>query len=899
MSLEKFSLKNRENDRQTAEDILARLGFSAAADEDRLMDIQKEIYKTDKSESIPDEELTDFLCACLFIGSDELNERALMNLYYAAERSIEMNKEMFDLFGEVEADDDELTFLVRFCSDPSSEPGERLRGRKYWTAVNLMLSAAGTDDKIEELIRTAKACERSPWVWDRIFAAAGGWDDPLRIYPEMESWKEITALNCEHYADFLNYARKTYKRGIKAGKSVRQRIGSWIDLLTGGKIGDTDLDWIFAAAGEAGTAFPLELQQFRELLNDADPIKSNHLLHLFGLYLNGKTFKQARDYLRAIEEQAPKPANTYEVSARIQLKLADLLISGRSPGEDPYRASLDFFIPPFPDGLNKPSAYQTLTESFTPILLRIINEKKLKELYMDKLCALLDHRSEYVKLLGANLLLTAKRAGYRIAPALEKMKEVLKACPETKNAFAGGKDIPDEDYSFRIDFGSLKPFLVADEAKEEGGFFNLDGLTGLLEACQPPNTAWRLAKTLRLEAEESGDTELIRFLSGFREENEVLSDMEIPAEAESGAWDGYNEPPQGIKGFMGFAMTTSLNEGNRSGKAVPEPLVPEEPERPELPPVPPLQPGPLRLSELLTLFNESLSGSKNLEESRKKAFMLAEAKAAELGRIGKGEDPSRKHQMIREIFEGPDPREIRSDEVAGLFRTILNRLKSENAGREEIARRGQGAERTADHLAYYLKRCALESRRKHRWGIYFNVFRVLELIHTKALQPEALIRSVAIHELFHAFMEVVLGDRSCSHYHRESNRDFCRLEEAAADRMAYEWLVGRDLPKSVLNSIIEAVYPVYDPEKGTGLPGYGEYHVIDGDAPLYVPKMVLNNLTGDHDPAEYRHFRLLNELSTEFTAEKMQYGAIWKGMLYEIENETVPFYFDLTADPGQ
>ncbi len=887
MSLIKFSPDKPENNREPAIELLASLGFSTEKDEEKLLEIQKEIYNTGKSESVPEKNITEFLGACLFAGNDLLSEKALLNLYYTAAQSIEISKEIFGLFGEAETDDDVL-FLVRFCAHPETEEEERLRGRKYWAAINLMLSASDMDDKIEELIRTAKATEQSSWVWDRIFAAISGWNDPLRIYPEIESWKDVLKLRCENYTSFLNAARKAYTAGIKTTETVKRRVRGWIDLLVSGRIGDTELDWVFTVAGNTGADFPIPLTEFSNLLTGDSPLLRNHLIRLAGLYLNSDTIRRNPPLVRILQNQSPLKNNTYEEAALLQLGLAEFILSGSTAVPDPFISGIEFLSRPFPGSLHKPSAYHTVTEAFTPLMLRIVSEKKINQNQLQVVTKLLDHQSTYVKLLGTDILLTAERTGYSLESCQNKMRATLQDNPATSNPFASGKDISEEDRKFRINFGSLKSFIQEEKGEDgkDGGFFNLDGLTGLLEACQPPNVAYRLAKALREEAEKKEDHELLGFLAGFKEENSVLADLKAP------------EAPPDIKGLTTFTMKSTLDLPGQKDPAAAEPLIPAEPEKPEQPPVSPRQPGPLSLSEVVSLFKQSTAGSSALEESLEKARALSAEKAEQMSSPEPGKDPSRKHQMIREIFEGPDPRKLRAAESTGQIGTILNRLKSEPAGREPIVFDKTGPEETADYFACYLLRCSLDNERKHRSGIYFNAVRIIELIHRQGLDRESiepLIRSIAVHELFHTFMETVLGNDACSHMHADKAGYFCRLEEAAANRMAYEWLMEQELPDETLQPILDTVFRANDSAAGPGIPGYGEYHLIDGDAPLYVPRIIRNNLTGEHDPGEYRVFRLTNELNMEFAAEKMQYGAIWRGMTAGIEQEAAAFWFDVNV----
>ena len=88
-------------------------------------------------------------------------------------------------------------------------------------------------------------------------------------------------------------------------------------------------------------------------------------------------------------------------------------------------------------------------------------------------------------------------------------------------------------------------------------------------------------------------------------------------------------------------------------------------------------------------------------------------------------------------------------------------------------------------------------------------------------------------------MEAVLGDTVVQHSKsvQQTGSPYCRLHEAAANRVAFQWLKDSTAHAAETKRSVQRLLFVQD-----RLPGCGEYHHIDQDAAANVPRIIAARL---------------------------------------------------------
>ena len=182
-----------------------------------------------------------------------------------------------------------------------------------------------------------------------------------------------------------------------------------------------------------------------------------------------------------------------------------------------------------------------------------------------------------------------------------------------------------------------------------------------------------------------------------------------------------------------------------------------------------------------------------------------------------------------------------------------------------------------------------------RYGIYFFIRKILELSYSRSIPIEALLRTVAVHELFHAHMNWRLPEGGRGHSHTAEGASYCRLEEAAANRVAIDWLKDAGYPESTVEHIKDALFrrfgSVAGGGTGGGLPGYGEYHLLDEDVTVVLPEMV--GTSSSHIlPERYATGKALYQWG--FSPRRRDSALWWSWLVENIDRGAVPMYFDLS-----
>jgi hypothetical protein len=190
-----------------------------------------------------------------------------------------------------------------------------------------------------------------------------------------------------------------------------------------------------------------------------------------------------------------------------------------------------------------------------------------------------------------------------------------------------------------------------------------------------------------------------------------------------------------------------------------------------------------------------------------------------------------------------------------------------------------------DALADYLPRANLGQDEGHGYGIRFCAGNVTACAAATGSDPAALVRVVAVHEWFHAFIEIMLRDAYAAHAAYHGRGGFCALEEAAANAVARAYL-KEVIPADIRAPIESALFDV--PER-LGVPGYGEWRYLGSDAPSFVPVLLR---AGNHvDPPAYGLARTKGLFLLDGFEQSTASG-LWKSLLAGLETQTVPCWID-------
>jgi hypothetical protein len=113
------------------------------------------------------------------------------------------------------------------------------------------------------------------------------------------------------------------------------------------------------------------------------------------------------------------------------------------------------------------------------------------------------------------------------------------------------------------------------------------------------------------------------------------------------------------------------------------------------------------------------------------------------------------------------------------------------------------------------------------------------------------------------------------------------LGEMLNRRPMNEFLI---LAAGIIGSDFSRIKRISAPSSRRALPGYGEYHLLDAEAPGWLPLM-LSEGAGHIQPPEYAHCRLL--AATEHRREYETSRIVWNGMAGAIEEEQICWFVDL------
>ena len=828
---QKYPCDAPEQNEETARSELARHGYTEPGSADQLLESLEALVAEARSEGSLSEHSCEILAATLWSPVDWARERALLALYYHAIWSIDLDEDLFKA-----AEDDSrsrLEYLEQYCRNAHDEPREETRGRKHWVTINLLRRIPHSDERIESWVRSLGEEERSVFVWERVFAALLGWPGALRIVPDIDTWPIPDEARAEYYDRFVSAAVDGYQVGVRAVSLATQRSGGWLCEVAEERRSANSVRWLFSAAGEAGA--PPPEAGFESAFRGATVEGRSGLIMLLGAYLSRQTWDLSAAMRTAVLASKPHETNEYERWARVYLRLLQHIIEHDDPHA--YEVALGEIAEPINPPNDRPEVYHHITELLLPMLVRIVRERTVDDLRLEEVSRLLEHPSQFVAVISATLLMEAARAGHDlnscvapIAAAAERYSTML----TEEDSVEESVELSDSELRVRTDLGSPHRFRVPDDGVDgEDAMFSLSALAALLESTQAAKVVGRL--------------------------NEALAHVNPSSSA-----------PAVVR-----PKDTRAQEDTMNVTAAP------------------VQAGPMTLPEVEELLTRAVLETRSADEATVRVDAMIRAKAAELLQLNREELSRRRRATIRELFEAPpDLLSVPSRRSQQLHVDIFGRaIRGQETDDLSIpivscADLGDEEQTTPDSLARYLYRTGLQEH-PYRWGIHFCAARVLRLlVGLDALTQEALIRSVAVHELFHAHMEAVLGETILDHSKsvKKSGAPYCRIHEAAANRVAYQWLKDSSAYSANVKERVENI--LFTPDR---LPGYGEYHHIDQDAPASVPRFITAHRGKLLDPRSYgREARIRPGATLDTEAEL--HLRMWDTLVASMYDVSVPFY---------
>ena len=701
--------------------------------------------------------------------------------------------------------------LDRHCADAFEEPEKMLRGRKHWVAL-LRFFDDESYQELEGYLERLGSEERSDYVWERVFALLRSQEESWRFYPyPLAFLPKFKNGPPESYSLFVADLEQRFRTASVLSSYINAGIEGWCSDIAKGELPAEALSPFMEALAVSGKDSPLPAGRFSELYRSVDTSGRTGLLLLLRKYLDrlettARFADTVRSLLPAFIGIDDKDLSLYERCFHLTVRL----IAAEEDAPRLFIEGLDFLLHGIPEREQTPELMHDAVDSIGSHLLRLAYSVGVSEKDLAQSAELLQTDSEYMKHLGASLLLTGARKGYNLAGAVTFARCAFEENPDTSNALAEGKDIEPSELEFSTNLPSPKAFGL--EPDEDDAFMNLRNLTGLLEMCKPPSTALRLKLFLDLQEEQP----------------------EVP---------------------RSFAVFPPAAESTRVA-------------------------GPMSLPEAEALL---AACAKDPEQ----AGDLLHRKADELSARYREELTARRRSMVVSVFEGGD--EQAPSRYAAAF--------------ESIAADGfdwpsppdiSFPEDSFDVLAWYRPVSGLAPGKAGYCGVYFHLPRILDYAGRYDLPLESLIRLTAVHELYHAFTERRMrmhpkGREAYLHNHAGEQPPWCRLEEAAANRASSEW--GKEhLDADVFGRFRLTLLREYDGAGTGGLPGYGEYTLLDKEAPAWVPLM-LEEGVGHPQPPEYGNDKKLLSLKRQEEHTTSRY--VWEGMLKGMDLDDVGWFVSL------
>jgi len=338
------------------------------------------------------------------------------------------------------------------------------------------------------------------------------------------------------------------------------------------------------------------------------------------------------------------------------------------------------------------------------------------------------------------------------------------------------------------------------------------------------------------------------------------------------------------------------------------------------------QPGPLCLPGIIPLFKKAGKAwdpSWSPEEKRARLTEVAAAQNQALAGFSSWE----KRQAIVETLEShhielPFERAFERLRIPAMRKIEGEAWQNANASWKKNQAKpldfpAPRLDGTADYFALY----APVAHYGYNYGIYFRATSILDfLADHPAVPARDFVLCVAVHELFHAFVEEALGAQEL--YHGMGRSGYCRLEEAAATLASFRifrglYPQGEAEGGEAASGIRAAIFlrlACPDAPAERGLPGYGEYWRLEGAS---INRIILALSLGAQDGIDWSRGNPLDaitghggestmlgrsgsaccaevSLPKEFprTLPRRDWKPLWAYYLANRLRDLVPMYFD-------
>lgn len=377
------------------------------------------------------------------------------------------------------------------------ESKDKILGRKVWIHTGILME----NHQYKQVVATACELERrevSLYVWDRFFIRINSFPSSYRLYPAL-TVPLLDKSDLQSYRDYINDQEIDIYHAASLISHYREALPESIDRICSGEGDTTSVEELIKHLSGSGLDLLSIWDQFCEKFPHY-PYRFR-LIHSLFLYLVNLP-DNASDQIPALVRYGIAFFNYLDDDDRSLYERCSLLLLRSYGAEEKEIGSLASEISRFlreedEEGELNNSLEQDLQTSFQSVLIKWIGEKSMDQKAFDSMGRLLDSSSLYFQNMGASLILEGIRNGYDAKASLPLMIRLFKENPDTKNSMTEGSDISDKDREFAYTLFSPKAF-IGEEKSSDGGFFNLDGLTGLLAMCQPPSTALRLKLAFEL-----------------------------------------------------------------------------------------------------------------------------------------------------------------------------------------------------------------------------------------------------------------------------------------------------------------------------------------------------------------------------------------------------------------
>lgn len=198
----------------------------------------------------------------------------------------------------------------------------------------------------------------------------------------------------------------------------------------------------------------------------------------------------------------------------------------------------------------------------------------------------------------------------------------------------------------------------------------------------------------------------------------------------------------------------------------------------------------------------------------------------------------------------------------------------------EDVRFALGPEGSPDFLARYLP----WQGRDPRSGVYFARKNILAALRRNpGVDARAFLGAIAVHELFHCLVERLVGDAAA--YAGHACSPWCGLEEAGAN------FVARRYAEADPESLATFEELLFRRREAGGLPGYGEYHLLDERIVPAIGYLKSRAAGACVAPADYQ--KAMAALALAPAALDSHAQAFWAATMTAANSGGVAFYYDM------